>query len=160
MEFEAEVNDFLAEAFAHELRVILVGGAAVNHHGYKRHSADVDLWIEPSEENFSRLLRVLQRIGYSIDEIPAQVRAAEQNVSIKVSPQQEIELITRFDPGCTFEEAWGRCALVPISGYELPRYRVMAVDDLIESKLKAARPKDLLDVIELRRRNGMGDAGA
>lgn len=153
MEFETEVNEFLAGAFAQELRVILVGGAAVNHHGYKRHSADVDLWVEPSEENFNKLLNVLRAMGYVIDEIPEQVRAAEQNVSIKISPQQEIELITRFDPGCTFEEAWKRCVLVPVNGYDVARYRVMAVDDLIESKLKAARPKDLLDVIELRRRN-------
>ena len=31
----------------------------------------------------------------------------------------------------------------------------MAVNDLIESKLKGARPTDLLDVIGLRRRNGI-----
>ena len=105
MEFETEVNEFLAGAYAQELRVILVGGAAVNHHGYKRHSADVDLRVGPSEENFGKLLKVLQDTGYVIDEIPAQVKAAEQNVSIETSPQQEIELITRFDPGCTFEEA-------------------------------------------------------
>lgn len=59
----------------------------------------------PSEENFGKLLKVLLDMGYVIDEIPAQVKAAEQNVSIEISPQQEIELITRFDPGCTFEEA-------------------------------------------------------
>ena len=45
--------------------------------------------------------------------------------------------------------------LVPISGYEVARYRVVAVDDLIESKLKGARPTVLLDVIELRRKNGI-----
>ena len=46
MEFETEVNAFLASAAEHGLRIIMVGGAAVNHHGYKRHSADVDLWID------------------------------------------------------------------------------------------------------------------
>ena len=41
MQFEAEVNAFLANAAERGLRIIMVGGAAVNHHGFKRHSADV-----------------------------------------------------------------------------------------------------------------------
>ena len=104
MEFEAEVNEFLAGAQRHGLRVIMVGGAAVNHHGYKRHSADVDLWIEPEPANFERLLAILRGMGYAADELPEKVLRAEQNISIKISPGQEIELITRFDPGCTFDE--------------------------------------------------------
>ncbi|MBL0046296.1 MAG: hypothetical protein IPP33_18450 [Flavobacteriales bacterium] len=116
MRFEAEVNQFLSLAERESLRVIMVGGAAVNHHGYKRHSADVDLWIEPSPENFAKLLSVLKAIHYEIDELPAKVIAAEQNITIKISPEQEIELITRFDPGCTFDEAWLRCDLDETNG--------------------------------------------
>jgi hypothetical protein len=152
MEFEAEVNTFLALAQKEGLRIIMVGGAAVNHHGYKRHSADVDLWIEPSPENFAKLLSVLKGMNYAIDELPEKVLAAEQNISIKISPEQEIELITRFNPGCTFDEAWSRCEFAETNGIPLARYRVMALNDLIESKLRSLRPKDLLDVQELKRR--------
>ncbi len=152
MEFEAEVNTFLALAQKEQLRIILVGGAAVNHHGYKRHSADVDLWIEPSPENFTKLLSVLKGMNYAIDELPEKVLAAEQNISIKISPEQEIELITRFNPGCSFDEAWSRCEFAETNGITLARYRVMGLNDLIESKLRSLRPKDLLDVQELKRR--------
>jgi hypothetical protein len=31
--------------------MILVGGGAVNFHGFQRHSADIDFWIDVSEEN-------------------------------------------------------------------------------------------------------------
>ena len=152
MEFEAEVKVFLSLAQREGLRIIMVGGAAVNHHGYKRHSADIDLWIESSPENFNRLLTVLKAIGYEVDALPTKVLAAEQNISIKISPEQEIELITRFNPGCTFEEAWSRCVLADTDGVPLARYRVIGRDDLIESKVRSARPKDLLDVHELKRR--------
>lgn len=101
MQFEAEVNAFLANAAERGLRIIMVGGAAVNHHGYKRHSADVDLWIEPAKENFEKLLIVLQDLGYEVDELPAKVTLAEQNITIKISPSQEIELITRFIEGAS-----------------------------------------------------------
>jgi hypothetical protein len=154
MEFETEVREFLAHAQKHGLRVIMVGGAAVNHHGYKRHSADVDLWIEPSAANFSQLLEVLRALGYEVETLPAKVLSAEQNVSIKISPDQEIELITRFDPGCTFDEAWSRCEFAETHGSPLAKYRVIALDDLIESKLRSLRPKDLLDVQELKRIKG------
>lgn len=152
MEFEDEVKTFLAESEKVGLRIIMVGGAAVNHHGYKRHSADVDLWIEPVPENFDKLLRVLLALGYELDQLPQAVRQAEQNVSIKISPGQEIELITRFNPGCSFEEAWSRCEIAEVSGMRVAKYRVLAFDDLINSKVRSARPKDLLDVHELQRR--------
>ncbi len=156
MEFEAEVRTFLSEAARHGLRIIMVGGAAVNHHGYKRHSADVDLWMEPVPENFDRLLRILKTLGYDLEDLPPAVRQGEQNVSIKISPGQEIELITCFNPGCTFEEAWARCEVAPVAGAEVAKYRILAFDDLINSKVKSARPKDLLDVYELQRRRGQG----
>ncbi len=154
MEFEAEVNEFLSLAHQAGLRIIMVGGAAVNHHGYKRHSADVDLWIEPSPENFTKLLSVLTGMRYEMEELPAKVIAAEQNITIKISPEQEIELITRFNPGCTFDEAWSRCEFVQTSGAPLACYRVIGFDDLIKSKTRSARPKDLLDVHELKRLKG------
>ncbi|HQW85934.1 MAG TPA: hypothetical protein PLH93_02055 [Flavobacteriales bacterium] len=157
MRFEAEVNAFLIKAHALGLRVILVGGAAVNHHGYKRHSADVDLWIEPSRANFDRLIEVLNALGYDVQELPDKVMDAEQNITIKISPEQEIELITRFNPGCSFGEAWDRCVFGEIDGVPVARYRVLALDDLVASKVKSARPKDLLDVLELRRRSAPND---
>jgi hypothetical protein len=155
MRFEAEVNAFLAKAQELGLRTILVGGAAVNHHGYKRHSADVDLWIEPSRTNFDKLLAVLNALGYGVEELPGKVLDAEQNITIKISPEQEIELITRFNPGCAFDEAWERCVFGEINGVPVARYRVLGLHDLINSKVKSARPKDLLDVHELRRIHGM-----
>ncbi len=115
----------------------------VNHHGYKRHSADVDLEIEPNRSNSDKLLAVLNALGYGVEELPRKVLHAEQNITIKISPEQEIELITRFNPGCSFEEAWSRCEIAEVSGMRVEKYRVLAFDDLINSKVKSARPKDV-----------------
>ena len=154
MRFEDEVHAFLRAADRTGLRLMMVGGGAVNHYGYKRHSADVDLWVEPTTVNFGRLVEVLRSIGYELEALPTAVLNAEQNVSIKISPEQEIELITRFNPGCTFEEAYAKCEEVEIGGSPVAKYRVIAFEDLIESKLKAGRAKDLLDVQQLKRTRG------
>ncbi|MCO6482286.1 MAG: nucleotidyltransferase family protein [Flavobacteriales bacterium] len=150
--FGKEVSGFLRAAHKNDLRVLLVGGGAVNFHGYQRHSADIDLWIEPSGENFDRLLTVLRSLGYTVDHLPDAVLRQEQNISIKISPEMEIELITRFTPGCTFEEAWARSEVSELAGEPVALFRVLSYDDLIASKLRSARPKDLLDVQELKRK--------
>lgn len=150
--FGKEVSGFLRAAHKNDLRVLLVGGGAVNFHGYQRHSADIDLWIEPSGENFDRLLTVLRSLGYTVDGLPDAVLRQEQNISIKISPEMEIELITRFTPGCTFEEAWARSEVSELAGEPVALFRVLSYDDLIASKLRSARPKDLLDVQELKRK--------
>ncbi|MBK9537283.1 MAG: hypothetical protein KA175_13135 [Flavobacteriales bacterium] len=43
---------------------------------------------------------------------------------------------------------------IELAGTPVAHYRVLNYDDLIESKLRSARPKDLLDVQELRRKRG------
>ena len=152
--FGKEVSAFLHEADKQGLRVLLVDGGAVNFHGYQRHSADVDLWIEPSPENFDRLLIVLRALGYELTGLPDAVLRQQQNVSIRISPDMEIEIITRFNPGRTFQEAWLHCESSELAGEPVAMYRILSYDDLIASKLRSARPKDLLDVQELKRKRG------
>ena len=155
MRFDEEVTAFLRATQEHGVMMLMVGGGAVNFHGYQRHSADIDFWIDTNEGNFARLVAALRSIGLEVDRLPEAVVRSEQNISIKISPGQEIELITRFDPGCTFDEAWVRCEFGEAGGIPLARYRVLGLDDLINSRMRSARPKDLLDVHELqRRKNG------
>ena len=152
MWFGEEVAEFLYQAEKNGLRYLMVGGGAVNFHGYQRHSADIDLWVEPSAENFERLLHTLKASGYELDRLPDPVLRAEQNISIKISPDLDLELITRFNPGCTFAEAWERRKEGELAGKQIQKFNVLDYPDLIESKIRSARPKDLLDVQELQRR--------
>ncbi|MGC9354716.1 MAG: hypothetical protein ACP5D9_12810, partial [Mariniphaga sp.] len=76
------------------------------------------------------------------------VYKGEQNISIKISPVFELELITQFNPGKTFNEAFANSELVKREGM---KYHVLSFDDLIKSKITSERPKDKLDVEELHR---------
>ena len=81
-----KVKQFLKLAEKHGIRMLLVGGGAVNFHGYQRHSADVDFWIDTSPENLKNLLLVVNDMGYQLDDFPDQVKKQEQNISIKFTP--------------------------------------------------------------------------
>lgn len=135
--------------------MLMVGGGAVNFHGYQRHSADVDFWIDTSEENLERLLTVLREMGYDLNEFPSEVKDQKQNISIKFSPADiNLELITKFDINKSFDEAYEESVEVVIGEVKLMKYHVLSLDDLITSKIKSGRPKDLLDVMELKRIHG------
>jgi len=152
MHFGEEVNAFLRAAAAQGVKMLLVGGGAVNFHGYQRQSPDLDLWMEPTTENFERLSVALRDLGYEFDQFPAAVLQTEQNISLQMSPGLEVEVITFLKPGFTFEQAWERAVTVDLAGEPVMLYRILAYEDLITSKIRSGRPKDLLDVQELIRR--------
>ena len=49
--FLAEHLEILAYLIKHNVRFLLIGGYAVIIHGYRRSTGDMDLWLEPSNEN-------------------------------------------------------------------------------------------------------------
>lgn len=145
-----KVKQFLKLAEKYGVRMLLVDGGAVNFHGYQRHSADIDFWIDTAPENLKNLLLVVNDLGYQLDDFPDQVKDQKQNISIKFTPSDyDLELITFFSTEIIFEEAWAKGEKSEIEGQIL--YKVLSFDHLIESKLKSQRPKDLLDVQELIR---------
>ena len=146
------MKEFITVAYQEGLRMLMVGGGAVNWHGYRRHSADVDFWIETTAENLRVLLKVLQRIDLAVEELPPAIQQQQQNVSLKFSPYDlDVELITRFSVNRSFEEAYADRIIVDMDDDPDYKWSVLSYDDLVTSKLKAGRPKDLLDIQELKR---------
>lgn len=142
---------FIELANKYEVKMILIGGGAVNFHGYQRHSADVDFWIKSDDDNLKKLSMTFQEMGFEIDEFPKEVRDQKKNISVKFSPDDlDLELITRFEIGKTFEEAYKDSELVTIGDETLRNWRVLSFKDLLESKRRSARPKDLLDIDQLK----------
>jgi len=132
--------------------MLMVGGGAVNFHGYQRHSADVDFWIDTKPDNFKKLVLVFNEMGYEIQDFPKAVKKQQQNISIKFTPTDlELELITNFSLNKTFDQAFKVSVSASIKGKPLLKWRVLSFDDLITSKVKSQRPKDLLDIQQLQK---------
>ncbi|MCT4601834.1 MAG: nucleotidyl transferase AbiEii/AbiGii toxin family protein [Marinifilum sp.] len=151
--WDSVVEEFIQRSTENGVRMIMVGGGAVNFHGFQRHSADIDFWIDLSVDNLIRLKTVLNQMGYEFDDYPEDVKKGLQNISIKISPVFDLELITKFNPDKSFEDAFNDSVEVFLNNNPLKKYNVLAFEDLISSKIKAGRPKDLIDVNELKRLN-------
>lgn len=151
MNWNENIDNFIKLANKYEVRMIMIGGGAVNFHGYQRHSADVDFWIDVTEDNMNKLIKVFNDMGYEIDQFPKEVMLKMQNISIKFSPYDlDLELITRFSIGKSFEEAYAESIAREIKGETLLKWNVLSYKDLITSKVKSGRPKDLLDIQQLQ----------
>tara|TARA_Y100001978_G_scaffold198205_1_gene210279 strand:+ start:412 stop:888 length:477 start_codon:yes stop_codon:yes gene_type:complete len=152
--WDQEITSFLQSCQREKVKMILVGGGAVNFHGYQRHSTDLDFWIEIDPENLSALNKALRNLGFPLDEFPSSVGEGEQNISLKFSPDNplQIELITSFSLKKSFSEVWEKAEIGEINGEPIVRYRILPYEDLIDSKIIAGRPKDLLDIQELQKR--------
>jgi len=152
--WDQNIDEFIALANKHKVRMLMVGGGAVNFHGYQRHSADVDFWIETTDENFKKLVLVFNEMGYEIDDFPENVKKQEQNISIKFSPLDlDLELITKFSVNKSFEEAYNDSEETTVNDKTFLKWNILSLEDLITSKIKANRAKDLLDIQQLREIN-------
>lgn len=154
-QWDKSINEFISLANKHKVKMIMIGGGAVNFHGYQRHSADIDFWIDTTDENFKKLIQVFREMGYEVDDIPGKVKKQQQNISLKFSPiGLDIELITNFSVNKSFDQALKDSEEVTYkSGNSVYKWRVLSLDDLIISKIKSGRAKDLLDINELKRIN-------
>lgn len=153
-EFSKQVDAFLEATSKQGVRMLLVGGGAVNFYGYRRHSADVDFWIDLEPANLEKLAESLRAIGYEFLDFPKSVKEGLQNISIKISPFSEIELITRFSVNKSFEDAYNNSKKAQVGLHKKHIIRVLSYEDLIVSKIKSNRPKDLLDIQQLQRLKG------
>ena len=144
------VEEFIQAAQENNVRMILIGGGAVNFHGVQRHSADIDFWVETTTENLKNLAQVLKQLGYDFDTFPIEVFDQKQNISIHISPIFKIELITYLNFGLSFQQVWEKSVESKIETQKAIKFRVLSLEDLITSKLKAGRPKDMYDVLSLR----------
>jgi len=61
--FQNRIESFIKAADKNHVKMIMVGGGAVNFHGYQRHSADIDFWIDISTVNLKNILQTLIDLG-------------------------------------------------------------------------------------------------
>jgi hypothetical protein len=59
----SDFKDLLRVLSAHDVRFLVVGGYAVIHYSQPRYTKDLDLWLEPTEENARRFVRALAELG-------------------------------------------------------------------------------------------------
>jgi hypothetical protein len=144
-----------------DVRYLVVGGMAVNLYGYVRLTVDLDIVVDLSEKNLSKIIEVIEKFGYTprVPVNPHEFLSDEKrNEWIKKKgavvftfidlkePFKHIDIFLR-NP-MNFEEAYSRRELVTIGGVEVS---IVSIDDLIELKSISGRERDMEDIDHLER---------
>jgi hypothetical protein len=147
---DPDFRDILSEFSAEGVEFLLVGAYAMAAYGVPRATGDLDLWIRPSADNASRVLRALGRFGAPVAELTVEdLSTARFNFQIGVAPKR-IDILTSID-GVEFRDAWAHRIVTQVEGLKIA---VIGRDQLIQNKRATGHPKDLLDVALLEQSSG------
>ena len=120
---------------------IMVGGWAVNLHGYVRATIDLDIWILADQENARKVYAALGEFGTPLGAVkPADFAQDGTIFQIGVAPCR-IDVINKID-GVEYAEASPRAIEKVIEGVPV---RIISREDLIANKRASGRTKDLAD---------------
>lgn len=147
MRLQQDFADLL-EAFADAaVRYLLVGGYAVGFHGQPRFTRDIDLWLDPSEENIERACRTLASFGAPSDVVEMLRSAGPHEIVYLGKPPFRMDFFKSL-PGVEFEAAYRRRVVDTWGGVPVS---VIGLEDLIASKHETDRPQDRLDLRALEK---------
>lgn len=135
------------------LKYIMIGGVAINMHGYSRSTEDIDLWIEDTEENRNKLHSVFKAYGYA--ELPSlktmQFIPGWTYFHLNNGIRLDIMTTVKGLEGYTFIQCLEVASEATILDVTVP---FLQLNQLIEAKIASNRPKDQIDVLALQKIKG------
>ncbi|MCX6312240.1 MAG: hypothetical protein NT084_11480 [Bacteroidetes bacterium] len=147
---DKEIIEFWKSLHIHEVKYILVGGFAVNLHGYSRNTADLDLWIRDDAQNRKNFRVVIKEIGIGDFESLETTQFIPGGSTLLFNSGFELDVMTFLSgfPADSFDDAYAKASIAAI--HEIP-VRFLHLNQLIEAKKTCGRPRDIQDIIELER---------
>ena len=64
--FSQDFKEFVELLQKNNAEYLIVGGYAVGIHGHPRYTGDLDIWLNPTEKNASKILTTVNQFGYSV----------------------------------------------------------------------------------------------
>ena len=154
----AELLQSLTDA---QVNYVLVGGLAVQLHGFLRATFDIDLVLAMSDENLVRFINVAKNYGLQPG-IPVPIESLRNAEQIDQWHREKgmlafslrephvggsvIDVLVR--PDVTFEKLFANAVEGHLFGR---RVLIASIDDLLAMKRIANRPKDRIDIEALER---------
>ena len=140
---------------------VLVGGLAVQLHGYMRSTFDIDLVLAMNNDNLARFIDVAMRHGLTPG-IPVPIESLRDAAQIEQWHREKgmlafslrepqagggvVDVIVR--PEVSFERLMANAVAGDLFGRHVP---IASIDDLLVMKRVANRPKDRLDIEALEK---------
>jgi len=149
IKLEKDILDFVALCNKHEVRYLVIGGYAVSIHGHPRSTKDIDVCIEMSELNASKMISVINEFGFGSLKLNKEDFLKKDLVTQLGFPPLRIDILNDLD-GVNFEEAWNNKKIVI---FEHVPVNFIGYNELLIVKQKSGRSQDIADIELLKKRN-------
>ncbi len=144
--FNPDFRDLLSSLLAADVRFLLVGSYALAFHGHPRATKDMDVWVEPTQENAVRVLQALAAFGAPIQQLTADDFADPQTVFQIGVPPRRVDLLCSVEP-VDFDIAWAGREVLRLDDLEVP---VIGLRALLANKGASTRLQDQADAEVIR----------
>lgn len=144
-----DIRELFEALQRHEVDYLVIGGVAVQVHGHRRTTKDLDVMPAPGAENAAKLAAALADVqARPADQEGGEAPSEDQlSVAAIVPPLTTIhgELHVLFEPkgAVAWDEMRDRALVVELGDAKIA---ISSLDDLIRMKLASGRPEDLDDV--------------
>ncbi len=121
---------------------LIVGAYALAFHGHPRFTGDIDILVNPTEENAKKILEVLNDFGFASLGLELSDFTAKYNIVQLGIPPARIDFLTTID-GVT----WNEAEKGSVEGFygDVP-VRYIGKKEYIKNKKASGRLKDLADI--------------
>ena len=133
----------LLQAFVDaEVRFLVVGAYALALHGRPRGTGDLDVWVEATPENATRVMTALAAFGAPLNDI-SRNDFSQPGVTYQMGVDPcRIDVLTDLT-GLTFADVWPERVRHHFGDVEVD---FIGKESFIRNKRATGRPKDLVDV--------------
>lgn len=139
------------------IRYLVVGGVAVNLHGYRRFTGDIDILLALDADNLEKMTTLMHGLGY-IERLPVELQSLSREDQVQrwirekgmtaytflSNKRDRLDLDVLTGHSLQFDAYEQRKTTIDAEeGVYVP---VISVNDLLDMKKEAGRPEDLLDI--------------
>jgi hypothetical protein len=140
-----DFKEFLRLLNAHAVEYLLIGGYAVNYHGYPRATADMDIWVALRPANAERIVTALKEFGFDLPGLSAGLFLQQWQIIRLGIPPVRIEIATTIS-GVDFDECYTKRVQDTIDGVPV---NLIDLYHLKLNKKASGRHQDLADLENL-----------
>jgi len=145
MEIDKNFKEFIALLNENEVKYLVVGGYAVNAHGYPRYTKDIDFWLWLNEENIQKLISAIQDFGLGSLGLKVADFMNPNGVVQLGFPPNRIDILVHIE-GATFQDCFARKSVIQLENISI---NFLSIEDLITAKKTTGRLQDMADVEQL-----------
>ena len=142
--FNQDFQDFIRALNEAKVRYVLVGGYAVILHGYNRTTGDLDIWLERTEENYTRLVSAFRIFNMPVFDMSLEnfLNTSQYDVFTFGVPPVSIDIMLNVK-GLDFKEALSMAERKVIDDVNV---NLIDLQSLIKAKKASGRHRDLDDI--------------